>query len=86
MVSEEELEEMNCLCGLPQPAYGDGSAVSCSHCDDRFHGHCVDITPKLYEQMDELEEPWICPHCINNANPITHDTTLSQQVYITQIN
>ena len=84
MMSEEELEEMNCLCGQPQPAYGDDSAVSCSQCDGRFHGHCVNITTKIYEQMDELEEPWICPHCLNKVPPNTQETAQSL-VYITQI-
>ena len=83
MVSEEELEEMKCFCGQPQPAFGDRSAVICSKCDDRFHQYCVYITPKVYEQMDEMEEPWICPHCLNKEAPVTHKTTKSQ-VYISQ--
>lgn len=75
IVSEQILDEMVCICGQPQPAYGDGSAVSCDQCDDRFHGHCVYITPELYEQMDESEELWICPRCINKETSISHKTT-----------
>ena len=83
MVSEEELEEMKCFCGQPQPAFGDRSAVSCSQCDGRFHEYCVYITPKVYDQMDEMEGQWICPHCLNKEPPVTHKTTKSQ-VYISQ--
>jgi len=62
MVRGQELEGMTFFSGLPQPTLGDGSAVSCSQCDDRFHEHCVYITPKVYKQVNELEEPWIFSH------------------------
>ena len=80
MVSEQVLEEMNCICGQPQPAYGDGSAISCSQCDDRYHGYCVHITPEVYKQMDEFEEPWICQRCIIKGRPIRQKTTLAQVI------
>ena len=88
MVRGEEREEMKCFCGQPKPAYGDASAISCSQCDDRFHGHCVYITPEIYQQMDEFEEPWICPRCLNKEPPIAHEETHSQvsYLYITEIN
>jgi len=80
MVSEEKLEEMKCFCGHPQPAFGVGSAVSCSQCDGRFHEYCVYITPNVYEQMGEFAEPWICPHCLNKESPIAHEESHIHQV------
>ena len=82
MVREDELEEMKCFCGQPQPAFGDDSAVICSKCDDRFHEYCVSITPKVYDQLDEMIEPWICPHCLNKETPVRQKTTRSHQVYL----
>lgn len=84
-MNEPILDETNCLCDQPQPVYGDGSAVSCDQCEDQFHGHCnVFFTPETKKQLDEFDEPWICPGSIDKV-PSLIDETTKAQVTITLI-
>lgn len=38
-------------------------SVKCNTCDNKFHGHCVNITVNDLNYLKEKNQEWLCPPC-----------------------
>ncbi|XP_038051591.1 death-inducer obliterator 1-like [Patiria miniata] len=59
--SGDDPEKLWCICRKP---HDNRFMICCDHCEEWYHGSCVDITKAEGKRLDREKVPWICPVCI----------------------